>query len=222
VLELLDWYFPGWFDLIELLAHVVPSWTVAIVLFGELVAHSLASNLAASALIVSLLLVLAWRPARLVVRPKRYGLGHAKILACCDYAATDAHNGPFLWVWIETCSIDKSSSAELSEAINSMYRWYRRALICYAYLSDVSSTREDPNTLIFYLRNIANPGVLKDSEWFTRGWTLQELIAPQSLLFLATDWTPLGTRSELALKIETITGVSAEHLLLDEGPKTST
>ncbi|KAJ5590177.1 hypothetical protein N7450_004149 [Penicillium hetheringtonii] len=65
------------------------------------------------------------------------------------------------WIWIDTFCIDKTSSAELSEAINSMYKWYEQAGICFAYLADVPQKE------------------MKDSRWFTRGWTLQELIAPR-------------------------------------------
>jgi len=82
-------------------------------------------------------------------------LGYLKIKQCCEVA----EEAGFQYAWIDTCCIDKTSSAELSEAINSMYRWYKKAAICYAYLSDVDSADD-----------------LKDSLWFTRGWTLQELL----------------------------------------------
>ena len=82
-------------------------------------------------------------------------LGFLKIQKCCEEAAREG----FQYVWIDTCCIDKTSSAELSEAINSMYRWYQKAARCYAYLSDVEIIDE-----------------LAESLWFTRGWTLQELV----------------------------------------------
>ncbi|KAK3348898.1 heterokaryon incompatibility protein-domain-containing protein [Lasiosphaeria hispida] len=73
------------------------------------------------------------------------------------------------WVWIDTCCIDKSSSAELSEAINSMFQWYKRAEICFVHLADVRQhdVARDPDS------------ALLDCRWFTRGWTLQELLAPR-------------------------------------------
>ena len=96
------------------------------------------------------------------------GAGDKKILACCRYAAGDRDMVPINWVWIDTCCIDKSSSAELAEAINSMFRWYQNASICYAYLSDVKKSNQENLT----------KSEFESSQWFTRGWTLQELIAP--------------------------------------------
>jgi hypothetical protein len=74
-----------------------------------------------------------------------------------------------LYQWIDSCCIDKSSSAELSEAINSMFRWYEESQVCYAYLSDVRNASEDPSS---------RDSDFLMSKWFTRGWTLQELLAP--------------------------------------------
>ena len=74
-----------------------------------------------------------------------------------------------LYQWIDSCCIDKSSSAELSEAINSMFRWYEESQVCYAYLSDVRNASEDPSS---------RDSDFLTSKWFTRGWTLQELLAP--------------------------------------------
>lgn len=99
-----------------------------------------------------------------------------KINRCCIRAKSDT----FQYAWIDSCCIDKTSSAELSEAINSMYLWYYKAGRCYAYLSDVQSM----NTF-------------KESEWFKRGWTLQELLAPAEVFFLDKDWNDLGTKKSL-------------------------
>ena len=98
--------------------------------------------------------------------------GYRKLRISCTMAERQGLN----YIWIDTCCIDKTSSAELSEAINSMFRYYEEAKICYAYLSDVASVKipnpwED-NTSDFY-----------NSVWFTRGWTLQELIAPKNQRF---------------------------------------
>ena len=87
------------------------------------------------------------------------------------------------WIWIDTCCIDKDSSAEVSEPINSMCSWYAQSEFCLAYLSDVGTTPE-----------VYKPmgGQFMDSVWFRRGWTLQELLAPGCVIFLSWDWKPLG------------------------------
>ncbi|EIW65163.1 HET-domain-containing protein, partial [Trametes versicolor FP-101664 SS1] len=108
------------------------------------------------------------------------------------------------WIWDDTCCIDKSSSAELSEAINSMYAWYEAASICIAYLHDVEDWDEDfPEGALASFR---------ESRWFTRGWTIQELIAPLKLVFYSTSWIELGTRMDWATVLEDITGIDANVL----------
>ncbi|KAL4730540.1 hypothetical protein ACLX1H_002576 [Fusarium chlamydosporum] len=106
------------------------------------------------------------------------------------------------YLWIDTCCIDKSSSAELSEAINSMFRWYAESTLCIAFLQDVPSSQSEEEIT----------KKLRESRWFTRGWTLQELIAPGKVIFYAQDWKPLGTRSELKDDIKLVTGISEELL----------
>ncbi|EEU44562.1 uncharacterized protein NECHADRAFT_101749 [Fusarium vanettenii 77-13-4] len=108
----------------------------------------------------------------------------------------------FRYVWIDTCCIDKSSSAELSEAINSMYRWYQNADTCFAYLNDCS------------YEAVRQPGSteLQKSKWFTRGWTLQELIAPAEVVFLSAEWREFGTRRSLASEIGQITNIDPQLL----------
>ncbi|KAI0697417.1 heterokaryon incompatibility protein-domain-containing protein [Cerioporus squamosus] len=122
----------------------------------------------------------------------------AKIRECCKLAELHGYE----WLWIDTCCIDRSSSAELSEAVNSMFSWYSHALVCYAYLADVPSWGGlTPRGSLF-----------RSSKWFTRGWTLQELIAPRSLVFLSKDWKVLGTKASLAALLEQITGIDADVL----------
>ncbi|EIW58813.1 HET-domain-containing protein, partial [Trametes versicolor FP-101664 SS1] len=123
----------------------------------------------------------------------------AKIRDCCVYARQNGYD----LLWIDSCCIDKSSSAELSEAINSMYQWYEQSTVCYAFLYDVPSD-EDPRA----------PGSqFRRSRWFTRGWTLQELVAPLRVVFLSREWRPLGTLSSLATVIEEVTGIDRGVLL---------
>jgi hypothetical protein len=81
------------------------------------------------------------------------------------------------YAWIDTCCIDKSSSAELTEAINSMFNWYKESAICFAFLSDLPVSRGE------VLEN-----ELRLCRWFTRGWTLQELIAPENVKFYDQEW----------------------------------
>jgi len=97
--------------------------------------------------------------------------GFLKLEGCCKKAKSDG----FQWVWIDTCCIDKSSSAELSEAINSMYEFYKNSQICYAYLEDVGKELDGAH-LDEELRVPASIkfGSVEDSRWWSRGWTLQE------------------------------------------------
>ena len=106
------------------------------------------------------------------------------------------------YIWIDTCCIDKSSSAELSEAINSMYSWYMGAKICYAYLADVPAT----------LGNEIEKAAFATSRWFKRGWTLQELVGPSDMVFFSREWIEIGTKYTLCEEIAEITGISVSIL----------
>ena len=119
--------------------------------------------------------------------------GYSKIQSSCKEAV--AHG--YQHIWIDTCCIDKSSSAELSEAINSMYTWYQKAKICFAYLVDVPASVEigEPDSSFAH------------SRWFRRGWTLQELIAPSDLEFFSREWVNIGTKETLCDILAEITGI---------------
>lgn len=139
--------------------------------------------------------------------------GYAKIQGACAVAKK---NG-FRYVWIDTCCINKQSSAELSEAINSMFRWYNHSSVCYAYLEDVSYI-PSPSVLSLGAAETENPALFKAlsrSRWFTRGWTLQELIAPVNLVFHSKAWSEVGSRSSLLDIVSRITGVDED--VLDSG-----
>jgi len=139
----------------------------------------------------------------------RYRGGSPKIDGCCRQALSHG----FGYVWIDTICIDKSSSAELSEAINSMFAWYRDAEVCYAYLSDVGSGD----------CHEAEDSEFRRSRWFKRGWTLQELIAPRRVYFFSKHWRFIQQRSGLqerrTLKpeelISQITGIPSQFLYGD-------
>ncbi|KAK3054037.1 hypothetical protein LTR09_004814 [Extremus antarcticus] len=109
------------------------------------------------------------------------------------------------FIWIDTVCIDKSSSAELGEVINSMYRWYERAEICFAYLADVELDPLPRNADATVHASFVE--ALSKSRWWSRGWTLQELIAPNRLLFYDKHWRCLGDRAELATIIFLITRI---------------
>ncbi|KAF2723568.1 hypothetical protein K431DRAFT_243099, partial [Polychaeton citri CBS 116435] len=100
--------------------------------------------------------------------------GWRKIVKFCELARNEGYS----WAWVDTCCINKRYSGELEEAIRSMFNWYRDAGVCYAYLHDITGD-----------------GWL-DSEWWTRGWTLQELIAPSNVMFYDRDWTRIGSKKD--------------------------
>lgn len=119
--------------------------------------------------------------------------GYKKIRGFCDRAVEAGLD----YAWVDTCCINKDSSAELSESLNSMFRWYANATICYAYLDDVQGNLSEKETEEAFER----------SRWLTRGWTLQELIAPKSVVFYGANWAKLGTRDSLKSTIEKVTGI---------------
>jgi hypothetical protein len=126
----------------------------------------------------------------------------SKIQQFCKKASADG----FDYGWIDTCCIDKSSSAELSEAINAMFRWYQEAKRCYAHLSDVPAgdiSDAESDTLKSF----------RESRWFSRGWTLQELLAPKEMQFYSGDWRLIGDRSGLSDLICEISGIDAAYLI---------
>ena len=129
--------------------------------------------------------------------------GYRKILQSCEQAMKDGYK----WLWADTCCIDKRSSAELSEAINSMYRWYENSRICYAYLHDLSGS-----SFPIAADDEMYPNFKGWPEWFSRGWTLQEMIAPRDLQFFNKDWHPIGDKETLSPILEDITGVP-QHIL---------
>ena len=130
--------------------------------------------------------------------------GYRKILQSCEQAKKDGYK----WLWIDTCCIDKRSSAELSEAINSMCRWYENSRICYAYLHDV----HDSSFPIAWDYEKYPKSTGGWPEWFSRGWTLQEMIAPRDVQFFNKDWHSIGDKRSLSSTLEVITRVP-QHIL---------
>lgn len=155
----------------------------------------------------------------LEVRPMT---GFRKIELACQQALDDG----YCYIWIDTCCIDKSSSAELSEAINSMYAWYRDAAICYAYLEDVPPygktvpILEDSELLTQEEEEHLLQLPFSKSNWFKRGWTLQELIAPKEVTFYDNAFDMIGSRRQMAYLVEQITGIDETLLVGDQGLNT--
>jgi hypothetical protein len=131
--------------------------------------------------------------------------GYEKIEFCREQAAKDGLH----YFWVDTCCINKSDSTELTTAINSMFRWYRNAKKCYVYLTDVSTPGD--NTDVRAHRSIWE-AAFRGSKWFTRGWTLQELIAPTTVEFFSKEGQMLGDKKSLEKLIHEITGIPIQAL----------
>ncbi|KAI8951667.1 heterokaryon incompatibility protein-domain-containing protein [Xylaria longipes] len=127
------------------------------------------------------------------------GHGKYKFDQCCAQAARDGLS----YAWIDTCCIDQTNSMDLGEAINSMFKWYKDATVCYAYLRDVD-VDEDP---------LKPQSSFWKSRWFQRGWTLQELIVPAVVRFYDTSWNCLGQRRDLSPALVRITRIPRVFLL---------
>lgn len=125
------------------------------------------------------------------------------------FCATQAEHDSLQYFWVDTCCIDKSNQAELSHAVDSMFRWYQNAARCYVFLSDVSteSHGEDGQHSVPTWE-----AAFHASRWFTRGWTLQELLAPRSVEFFSQDGQRLGDKRSLEEYIHRITGIAIPAL----------
>jgi Heterokaryon incompatibility protein (HET) len=137
--------------------------------------------------------------------------GFQKLLFCSKQAK---HDG-LQYFWVDTCCIDQTNHVELSEAINTMFRWYQKAAKCYVYLSDVS---------LYAQEGKIHPGwesALHNSRWFTRGWTLQELLAPKIVEFFSRDGIQLGDKHSLERQITEITRIPLDALRGDRPSKFS-
>ncbi|CAK7242261.1 MAG: hypothetical protein STHCBS139747_003744 [Sporothrix thermara] len=124
--------------------------------------------------------------------------GKFKVMGCCRQAKADGYR----YVWIDSCCIDKDSAVELGSAINSMYRWYNKAAVCYVYMADVSAGREV----------LDEGGAFANSRWFQRGWTLQEMLAPPELHFYNQDWELIAKKEDIINDLENITGIPRNYI----------
>jgi hypothetical protein len=138
-------------------------------------------------------------------------IGYKKISFCAKQASQD----DIEYIWVDTCCIDKSNTnsnktIELQYAINSMFRWYQNAAKCYVYLEDVLTPGIDAGN-DSHLTSLWELS-LRESRWFTRGWTLQELIAPKVVQFYSSDWDYIGSKVSLECEVSEITGIPVEAL----------
>ncbi|PIA97650.1 Vegetative incompatibility protein HET-E-1 [Cercospora beticola] len=148
----------------------------------------------------------------------RTSTGWRKIQHCRRQAAQDGLE----YAWIDTCCIDKRSSAELQEAINSMFHWYSRSNVCYVFLTDVSKAELDSEELATHENckhlKARDRGVklidnaFTRSLWFSRGWTLQELLAPKHVYFYDKDWQLLGDKKSLQCWVSRAAGIDGDVL----------
>lgn len=131
--------------------------------------------------------------------------GYDKIRFCVDRAARDGLE----YAWVDTCCIDKSNQLELQIAINSMFRWYQQARKCYVYLSDVSVCGRTSNVVT---GRVSWKQAFRRSRWFTRGWTLQELLAPRTVEFFSKEQKKLGDKRDLERDIYEATDIPVQAL----------
>ena len=129
---------------------------------------------------------------------RRESAGFNKIAGCCALAARHGYE----YLWVDTCCIDKTSSAELTESINSMYNWYQDSHICYVYLADFDLEKAQHEY----------GDSFRESRWFRRGWTLQELLAPKHVVFYDAEWMEIGSKSVLQSLLSNICRISTRHL----------
>jgi hypothetical protein len=132
--------------------------------------------------------------------------GYKKILFCAQQAIRD----DIQYIWVDTCCINKlnNNNIELQYAINSMFRWYQKAEKCYVYLQDVPTAELDTNGQLQTACELS----VRNSKWLTRGWTLQELIAPKVVEFFSEDWSSLGSKALLERQLSEATGIPVQVL----------
>ena len=151
-----------------------------------------------------------WGPEEVTVADLTDGTGkgmagYSKIRFCGEQARRDG----LQYFWVDTCCIDKSNAVELQEAITSMFRWYQNAAKCYVYLSDVSTAKRKRSAS---QSEFAWESAFRTSRWFTRGWTLQELLAPSSVEFFSQEGNRLGDKKSLERQIHEITGIAVSAI----------
>ncbi|KAL0934980.1 HET domain-containing protein [Colletotrichum truncatum] len=145
----------------------------------------------------------------------RQKVGYTKIVKTCELAQERGLD----FAWVDTCCIDKSNSAELNEAINSMFAWYKNSTVCFVHLSDLKTPEDHllPRLLSTKETGLEHSFPCSQSNfgacrWFTRGWTLQELIAPDHVEFFDSQWTQFSQKKDCVDILAEITGISQSVL----------
>ncbi|THU87400.1 HET-domain-containing protein [Dendrothele bispora CBS 962.96] len=133
--------------------------------------------------------------------PSQKTKSYNKLKESCRIAREDG----FEYIWNDTCCIDKTNSAEVSEQINSMFSYYAGSSVCYVYLDDVETTENEPMGV--------HGRDFRDGQWFKRGWTLQELLAPTCIIFFDKNWRRIGTKASLSSVINEVTRIPIDVLL---------
>ena len=137
-------------------------------------------------------------------------------IACCPFckikgACAKARDQNIDWLWVDTCCIDKANAVEYTRAINSMFEYYREATVCYGFLYDVAWQNGASGEHMFKSQDPKRHGLA--SEWFERGWTLQELLAPRHMEFYDRKWKYMGTKEKLAGDLYSLTRIDKKYLL---------
>lgn len=148
------------------------------------------------------------------LREKGSEEGYNTALGKIYWASHIARQQEIPYFWIDTCCINKQDIHELNRSIRSMFHWREKATVCYAYLSSapepVKQLRESEHA--FFDTPGSDGGERKPKDWFTRGWTLQELLAPRQMEFFNAEWIHIGSRSELQTQIQKAANIAPEHL----------
>lgn len=163
-----------------------------------------------------------WGAEEVTLKDMRNGSAQNKLhFQKIQFACSQACRHGYEYAWVDTCCIDKSSSSELSEAINSMFEWYRKSKVCYAYLEGISAKDVDDSRVPddYHMLPGGERAFRKSKfaqhRWFQRGWTLQELIAPSKIELYGKDWEYLGSSLDLLSEIVSITGIDDKVLGFD-------
>ncbi|ETN38886.1 uncharacterized protein HMPREF1541_06927 [Cyphellophora europaea CBS 101466] len=154
--------------------------------------------------------------------PRAYSSGLDKILWGCHMA----RRNNLRYFWIDTCCINKNNEddqTELSASVMSMWKWYHEAAICYIFLATITlsaaEVERDPNAFMewHHSKDSEDRDYGRPAEYFRRGWTLQELLAPRRAIFFNATWSFIGSRLQLVDQIYNATNIAKQYINSNEG-----